>query len=406
MHGANRLASNSLLEGLVFGARAAEAMVADAAPAPPRCRAAGGRRAGRRRPRPAIPPRSWRAAPARAGRASASSATAPACARLLGDLEPARRRSPPRPADRAAAEARNLVDVARAMAVRRALPRGEPRRPLPHRLPGDRRRALPRPHAARRRTARAWSTSTRRPWRWPDERRDERERRRCSRSASTGGSTPASRCSCCVLLALDLGVFHRKAHAVSVQGGGDLERRLGDPGPALQLPASTGSCCSASRTTRGSWRCPGFDAARGGARGRARVPGRLRGRVLALRRQHLRVRGGAELLRRSRRKYQHRVLFFGILGALIFRAIFIAIGAALMQYQWVIWLFGVFLVFTGVRMMFAKETGVEPEENAHHPAVPQDGAGDERAARAELLRAASTAGSTPRRSSSPCSSWR
>ena len=35
-------------------------------------------------------------------------------------------------------------------------------------------------------------------------------------------------------------------------------------------------------------------------------------------------------------KYQHRVLFFGILGALIFRAIFIAIGAALMQYQWVI----------------------------------------------------------------------
>lgn len=63
-------------------------------------------------------------------------------------------------------------------------------------------------------------------------------------------------------------------------------------------------------------------------------------------------------------QYQHRVLFFGILGALVFRAIFIAIGAALMQYQWVIVLFGVFLIFTGVRMMFAKEEGVEPEENA------------------------------------------
>jgi tellurite resistance protein TerC len=63
-------------------------------------------------------------------------------------------------------------------------------------------------------------------------------------------------------------------------------------------------------------------------------------------------------------EYQHRVLFFGILGALVFRAIFIAIGAALMQYQWVIWIFGVFLIFTGVRMMFAKEEGVEPEENA------------------------------------------
>jgi tellurite resistance protein TerC len=62
--------------------------------------------------------------------------------------------------------------------------------------------------------------------------------------------------------------------------------------------------------------------------------------------------------------YQHRVLFFGILGALVFRAIFIAIGAALMQYQWVIVIFGVFLIFTGVRMMLAKETGVDPEENA------------------------------------------
>jgi tellurite resistance protein TerC len=63
-------------------------------------------------------------------------------------------------------------------------------------------------------------------------------------------------------------------------------------------------------------------------------------------------------------EYQHRVLFFGILGALIFRAIFIAVGAALLQYQWVLWFFGAFLVFTGVRMMFAKEKGVEPEENA------------------------------------------
>jgi tellurite resistance protein TerC len=63
-------------------------------------------------------------------------------------------------------------------------------------------------------------------------------------------------------------------------------------------------------------------------------------------------------------EFQHRVLFFGILGALIFRAIFIAIGAALIQYQWVLWLFGAFLIFTGVRMMFAHERGVEPEENA------------------------------------------
>ena len=38
--------------------------------------------------------------------------------------------------------------------------------------------------------------------------------------------------------------------------------------------------------------------------------------------------------------YQHRVLFFGILGALVFRGIFIALGAALLQFEWVVWLFG------------------------------------------------------------------
>jgi len=63
-------------------------------------------------------------------------------------------------------------------------------------------------------------------------------------------------------------------------------------------------------------------------------------------------------------EYQHRVLFFGILGALIFRAIFITIGAALIQYNWVVILFGVFLIFTGIRMMLAKEEGVAPDENA------------------------------------------
>ncbi len=62
-------------------------------------------------------------------------------------------------------------------------------------------------------------------------------------------------------------------------------------------------------------------------------------------------------------KYQHRVLFYGILGALIFRAIFIALGAALMQYHWVVIVFGAFLIITGVKMMFAPEKGVEPDKN-------------------------------------------
>ena len=62
-------------------------------------------------------------------------------------------------------------------------------------------------------------------------------------------------------------------------------------------------------------------------------------------------------------KYQHRVLFYGIAGALIFRAVFIALGSALMQYHWVVIVFGVFLIFTGIKMMLAPEKGVEPDKN-------------------------------------------
>jgi tellurite resistance protein TerC len=61
--------------------------------------------------------------------------------------------------------------------------------------------------------------------------------------------------------------------------------------------------------------------------------------------------------------YQHRVLFYGILGALVFRAIFIAMGAMLMKYHSVILIFGGFLIFTGFRMMFGSEGKVEPEKN-------------------------------------------
>ncbi len=62
-------------------------------------------------------------------------------------------------------------------------------------------------------------------------------------------------------------------------------------------------------------------------------------------------------------KYKHRVLFYGILGALVFRAIFIALGSALMQFHWVIYLFGGFLIITGVKMIFTQEKEIEPEKN-------------------------------------------
>lgn len=62
-------------------------------------------------------------------------------------------------------------------------------------------------------------------------------------------------------------------------------------------------------------------------------------------------------------KYQHRVLFYGIIGALVFRAIFIALGSVLMQYSVVVLAFGVLLLLTGVKMLFAPEQKVDPDKN-------------------------------------------
>lgn len=66
-------------------------------------------------------------------------------------------------------------------------------------------------------------------------------------------------------------------------------------------------------------------------------------------------------------EYQHRVLFWGILGALIMRGIMIGVGTALINnFEWVIYIFGAFLIFTGIRMALTDEHGVDPEKN---PAV-------------------------------------
>jgi tellurite resistance protein TerC len=63
-------------------------------------------------------------------------------------------------------------------------------------------------------------------------------------------------------------------------------------------------------------------------------------------------------------EYQHRVLFWGVLGALIFRAVFIAAGAALLEnLHWTIYVFGGFLLFTGVRMARHRSDEVQPERN-------------------------------------------
>ena len=62
--------------------------------------------------------------------------------------------------------------------------------------------------------------------------------------------------------------------------------------------------------------------------------------------------------------YQHRVLFWGILGALIMRGALIAVGAALLeQFHWIIYIFGAFLIFTGVRMALQRDENIQPDKN-------------------------------------------
>ncbi len=63
-------------------------------------------------------------------------------------------------------------------------------------------------------------------------------------------------------------------------------------------------------------------------------------------------------------KQQHRVLFWGILGALVMRGVFVAGGAALMaRFSWVPYVFGAFLVITGIRLLIQREEEPDPEKN-------------------------------------------
>jgi tellurite resistance protein TerC len=62
--------------------------------------------------------------------------------------------------------------------------------------------------------------------------------------------------------------------------------------------------------------------------------------------------------------YQHRVLFWGIVGALVMRGAFIAAGVALIaRFNWVLYIFGVFLVITGVKLLSGRQTEINPERS-------------------------------------------
>lgn len=63
-------------------------------------------------------------------------------------------------------------------------------------------------------------------------------------------------------------------------------------------------------------------------------------------------------------KYQHRVLYWGVLGALVMRVVMILVGTELIdRFHWIIYIFGAFLVYTGAQMLRGGETELEPEDN-------------------------------------------
>src|ERR1043165_7972668 len=63
-------------------------------------------------------------------------------------------------------------------------------------------------------------------------------------------------------------------------------------------------------------------------------------------------------------KFQHRVLFWGVMGALIMRLTMIFVGAALInRFQWIIYIFGAFLVYTGIKMFRHEEVDIQPDQN-------------------------------------------
>jgi tellurite resistance protein TerC len=143
------------------------------------------------------------------------------------------------------------------------------------------------------------------------------------------------------MLALDLGIFHRNAHAVSIKEASIwsavwITLAMGfnagvyffsGPEPALQFLA--GYLIEKSLSVDNIF-------------------------VFALLFSYFHVPAA----------YQHRVLFWGVLGALVMRGLLIVLGAALLDtFHWISYLFGAFLIFTGVRMAFHKEEEVHPERN-------------------------------------------
>jgi len=164
-----------------------------------------------------------------------------------------------------------------------------------------------------------------------------------------------------MLLALDLGVFHREAHEVGFREAAAWSAVW----IVLALAFNYLLFLYAGWKLPGDPRLmavPGFDPAGAAAQtGLEFLTGYVVEKSLSVDNIFLFVKIFGYFAVPA--AYQHRVLFYGILGALVFRALFISLGSFLLQFHWVILIFGAFLIFTGLKMMLAPEKGLEPERN-------------------------------------------
>ena len=174
-----------------------------------------------------------------------------------------------------------------------------------------------------------------------------------------------------VLLALDLGVFHRKAHVVSVKealGWSAFWIGLG-LGFAGFIYAGyenhwMGLGLTEDRMTTAPVPVEGLGLVynRGGDAAIKYITGYLVEKSLAV--DNIFVIAMLFGFFAVPQIYQHRVLFWGILGALLMRGVMIALGAQLLQrFTWIIYVFGGFLILTGVKMLLLKSDETDPNQN-------------------------------------------
>ena len=163
------------------------------------------------------------------------------------------------------------------------------------------------------------------------------------------------------LLAIDLGVLHRKAHAVSFREASIWSVVWVALALGFNLALFEYAKWKFPRDPR-LMAIPGFDPSAAAERVSLEyLAGYIVEKALSIDNIFVFVVVFGYFAIPAR--YQHRVLFYGIVGALVLRALFIAAGSLLMDYQWVVWIFGGLLIATGVKMAFAPERGVDPEAN-------------------------------------------